>query len=1169
MPEGEDSVFSQFPRGTRLARRVHLWEKSAPTRTEDRTPTRRGFTMQPCRLLPTTLISLVLTLCVPTLSLRADDNEFFETKVRPVLVEHCYRCHSAQAKKLRGGLRLDSREGMLAGGDSGPALVPGQPDKSRLVEAVAYKNVELQMPPRGKLPDAAIADLTTWVKIGAPWPKQASSAQASIAKSAFDLNERKRTHWAWQPIRPQTPPRVRDENWPRDPLDRFILAKLDDKQLSPAKPAEKRTLLRRLYFDVVGLPPSPEEIEVFLQDTSPAAVEKVVDRLLNSPHFGERWGRHWLDLVRYAETRGHEFDYAIPNAYQYRDYVIRALNADMPYNQFVLEHLAGDLLTNPRRHPQQGFNESILATGFWFLGEEVHSPVDIRQDQADRFDNKVDVLSKAFLGLTVACARCHDHKFDAISTKDYYSLFGFLQSSHYRLARFDSMEHNRRVAAELWALRQRGRVKVQTALAEALRPIAGRTAEYLLAAREAMLAHANSPARLAEIANARKLDAAILGRWLTHLATAARDETDPLHAWAKSAGELESSVGRRRRPATPAGGPPPSAHTTMARAPSDVQVIIDYGKCKSEDWRTDGFAFGSGPVRPGDLHVEGDAEKPGLRFTQYAAAEKDSMWDVLQPAPGAENDPGSLGGDVRAGRTLYTPTFLLTTGKLFYLVKGSGLVYASIGSHIMIAGPLHGQLMHHINTGERFQWIAHDLSAYQGQRIHLEFTPSTSGPFAVAKVVQGEKPPPLSGRPNDMLLQSLADADSLDALARSYRHLFISTLDMLAADGLVGSSDATDRARLANWMIAHAALFGSTSPANEQARAFLIQESKIADRIQKGSRLCVAMIDGSPENEYVFIRGSHKARGETVPRRFLEALAGPNALAATHGSGRLELARQMIDPAVDPFLPRVLVNRVWHHLFGRGIVASTDNFGVLGERPTHPELLDFLADRFVKEGWSLKKLIRALVLSSTYRMASEADEAADRADPGNFFLHRMNRRRLEGEAIRDAILSLSGRLDRRLYGPSVLAYLTAFQEGRGRPTSGPLDGDGRRSVYLAVRRNFLSPFLLAFDTPSPFSTVGRRTVSNVPAQALILLNDPFVHQQAQLWAKRVLTESGSTRERIMRMYESAFTRPPTEAELEACADFLAHQAAGQAREEDAWTDLAHVLFNVKEFIFLN
>ncbi len=1109
--------------------------------------------MSHSRILPQLFLSLVL--CVPTSPLlAADDSEFFETKVRPVLVQHCYSCHSAQAKKLRGGLRLDSREAMLAGGDNGPALTPGQPDKSRLIEAVTYKNVELQMPPRGKLSDGAIADLTAWVKKGAPWPKQPASTDAGITKSAFDLQERKRTHWAWQPIRPQNPPSVRDRNWPLDPLDHFILAKLEGKRLSPAKSADRRTLLRRLYFDVIGLPPSPEETEAFLHDTSPDAVEKVVDKLLSSPHFGERWGRHWLDLVRYAEGRGHEFDYNIPNAYQYRDYVIRALNTDIPYNQFVLEHLAGDLLTKPRRNPQQGFNESILATGFWFLGEEVHSPVDIRQDQADRFDNKVDVLSKAFLGLTVACARCHDHKFDAISAKDYYALFGFLQSSHYRLARFDSMEHNRRVAVELWELRRNGRRKIQKSLAKALRPGAESVADYLLAAKEAMVAHADSPSRLAKIASAHNLDAAMLGRWVTHLATAKQDDKDLLHRWAIVAADPAAKFPHETLP--------------TKQASSNVEVIIDYSHCNSDDWLTNGFAFGPGPVRPGELHIAGGASKPTLHFSDYAAAEKDAVWDVLKTSPETQNDSGALGSVVRAGRTLYTPTFPLTTGKVFYLVKGSGFVYASVGSHIMIAGPLHGQLVRSFNTGESFQWIAHDLSAYKGERIHLEFTPTGSAPFAVAKVVQGAELPALETIPSSLRCR-FADADTLDTLAQAYQHHFLDTLDVLATDRLIGSADAVDQARLMNWMIGHAELFGATSAAIAEARDFLEQQRKITDRIQKESRLCVAMIDGSPENEYVFIRGSHKARGVTVPRRFLEALAGPSPLAILHGSGRLELARQMIDPTIDPFLPRVLVNRVWHHLFGRGIVASTDNFGVLGDRPTHPELLDYLAERFVKEGWSIKKLIRALVLSSTYRMSSQSDDVVDRADPSNLLLHRMNRRRLEGEAIRDAMLMISGRLDRRMYGPSVLVHLTAFQEGRGRPASGPLDGDGRRSVYLAVRRNFLSPFLLAFDTPSPFSTVGRRTVSNVPAQALILLNDPLVHQQAQLWAKRVLAQPGSAHERIVRMYESAFARPPMELELTACVDFLEHQTAAQSREEDAWTNLAHVLFNVKEFIFVN
>jgi hypothetical protein len=379
--------------------------------------------------------------------------EFFEKKVRPVLAEHCHKCHSEQsAKGPKGGLRLDGRTPLLKGGDGGPAVVPGDPAKSKLIEAVRYANPDLQMPPKGKLPAAAITDLEKWVADGAYWPGDEAAAGG---KSEFDLAKRKAGHWAWQPVRPQPPPDVKDTGWPADSVDNFILAKLEAKGLKPAPPADKLVWLRRATFALTGLPPTREEVAAFQRDDSPEAFARVADRLLASPHFGERWGRHWLDLVRYAESRGHEQDPDIPNAHQYRDYVVRALNADLPYNRLVLEHLAGDVLADPRLDPKTGANESVIGTAFWHLGEELHSPVDIRQDQADRLDNRIDVMAKAFLGLTVACARCHDHKFDAISTKDYYALYGLLEGSGYRQVRFDGWEQNRQVAARLAKLRER------------------------------------------------------------------------------------------------------------------------------------------------------------------------------------------------------------------------------------------------------------------------------------------------------------------------------------------------------------------------------------------------------------------------------------------------------------------------------------------------------------------------------------------------------------------------------------------------------------------------------------------------------------------------------------------------------------------------------------------
>ena len=373
--------------------------------------------------------------------------EFFETKIRPLFAAHCYECHSAM-HKTRGGLLLDSRAGFMKGGDSGPVVVPGKPADSLLIKAVRHIDPELKMPKGGKLADQLIGDLEAWVAMGTPWPVDKSGG---IAIKAFDLKERAK-HWSLQPVLAPPLPQVKNQAWCKSPIDQFLLAKLEAAGLDPAKQADKRTLIRRVTFDLTGLPPTPDEIEAFLKDDSPEAFAKVVDRLLESPHYGERWGRHWLDLVRYAETHGHEYDVDIPYAFRYRDFVIRALNADVPFDQFVLEHIAGDLLPRPRLHPQERFNESILGTGFWFLGEAKHSPVDIRGDQADRLDNQIDVFSKTFLAMTVACARCHDHKFDAISTKDYYALAGYLQSARFQRAFIDDPAPLRQKLAKLKTL---------------------------------------------------------------------------------------------------------------------------------------------------------------------------------------------------------------------------------------------------------------------------------------------------------------------------------------------------------------------------------------------------------------------------------------------------------------------------------------------------------------------------------------------------------------------------------------------------------------------------------------------------------------------------------------------------------------------------------------------
>ncbi len=920
----------------------------------------------------------------------AAEADFFEKKVRPVLVDRCHSCHSAKAEKLKGGLRLDSREGALKGGDTGPVIVPGKPETSLLVEAIGYTNVDLRMPPKGRLSEAQVADLTEWVRRGAPWPKEAAAAEAP-KKPPFDLARRKAEHWAWQPLKAPAPPAVKDASWGRHPIDAFILSKLEEKGLAPAPPAERRVLLRRTYLDLVGLPPRPEEVEQFAADGDLA---KIVDRLLASPQFGEKWARHWLDLVRYAETRGHEFDYPIPNAYHYRDYVIRAMNADLPFDRFVTEHVAGDLLTGSRE------GESAIATGWWYLGEWVHSPVDIRADETDRISNQIEVFGRAFLGLTISCARCHDHKFDAISQRDYYALAGFLKSSGYRQARFDSIARDRDAARDLAALRS----------------------------------------------------------------------------------EFEKSGAR------------PSKSAPAPVPPGGGDLVVDFGAAPG--LLQDGYAFSV--LRPGDV-------LPGGKVVDLAGAWFDPAWEALKLAPRTETDPGRMNW-MQAGKTLRVPPFVPTRSTLFYLVRGGGTALAEVDGFRMLEGPLHAATTISWKD-EGLRWVAQKLPNYRSpdpakplHRVRVEFTPA-SAEFAVIRIVQGdEAPKPPAGRALEMV--------DLGPAGREW----------------------------------------------QEGRRPVIA------RIAEPARLAPAISDAGSCDEHLLVRGAASIPAEAVPRRFLEAFGGG-------AGGRLELAGRMVDPAVTPILPRVIVNRLWHHLMGRGIVPTVDDFGKMGQPPTHPELLDHLASRFLADGGSIKKTVRAIVLSNAYAMSGLVDARAKEIDAANLLWHHRPARRLQAEAVRDAMLAVSGRIDLRMHGPPVAIHLDGFQDGRGKPKDGPLDGEGRRSIYLAVRRNFLSSMLLAFDFPQPFTAMGRRSVSNVPAQSLILRNSPFVHDQASVWAARVRAVPGTVEERIRGMFLAAYARPATKEDVADAASFL-DELSRRPDDPAAWSALAHALFQAKEFILI-
>ncbi|WP_231953920.1 PSD1 and planctomycete cytochrome C domain-containing protein [Pirellulimonas nuda] len=1007
--------------------------------------------------------------------------------MRPLLAERCYACHSAKSSKVRGGLRVDHTDLMLAGGESGVAIVPGAPDESLLIDAVNHGS--LRMPPDGKLTSEEIAVLTRWVAEGAYWPAS-EIADAVMPTEEFDLQSRRSSHWAWQPVASPEPPKVADRGWPKGDIDRFVLAKMEAAGLTPAPAKDKYALLRRLYFDLIGLPPTRQQVETFAGDDSPESFERVVDGLLDSPRFGERWGRHWLDLVRYAESRGHEFDYDAPNAYQYRDYVIRAFNQDVPYDQFVREHIAGDLLKQPRLNPDQGYNESILGTGFWHLGEWVHSPVDTRKDEATRFDNMVDVMSKTFLGMTVACARCHDHKFDAISSRDYYALTGFLQSSDYRQVRFESLEHNRKVALKLAAIDR----KFQDSLRQSI--------DGELSSRED-----------------------VGGR-----AALTRSTADP-----------------------------PTA--TAANDPHNVRVLFDYAVAAPHEFMQDGFTFGQAIRQAGDLYLHHDGRHLELRVAQQASAAADPFWEILRnDSQPSVNGSGALDPATWSGRTLRTPTVMLDTGRVACLVRGGGQAFACVNSHRLLHGPLHGQNLVKFASPtdedqretEELHWVRLDLTLHAGSRVCFEFAPNADCGLEVLRIVEvaGDDSLPAPGaRPVNLLRLSERLSASADTNLQIGAPLSLVTAD---PDQEIETAVAAQTARL--------------------IRQWNRERESLQAEVQQHSRLAIAMMECSAEDDRRLIRGDSASPAETVPRRFLETIDGPGPLVAGGGSGRLALADRVNAPD-NPLTSRVIVNRIWQHLIGEGIVPTPDNFGVLGEAPTNPELLDFLAGEFDRNGKSVKSMIRSIVLSSTYRTSSQVDAKSAERDPDNDWLSHLPPKRLDAESIRDSLLLIAGKLDATPYGPSVPVHLTSFMQGRGRPKkNGPMDGAGRRSVYLEVRRNFLSPLGAAFDAPTPFSTMGRRTRSNVPAQALTLLNDPFVQDRARDWAEKTLSGEATTVDGLTKaFYYSGFGRPPSADELRLIARFVqdeAQQRRSDSRDVVVWTSVAHALINTKEFLFL-
>jgi hypothetical protein len=866
--------------------------------------------------------------------------EYFETKVRPLLADHCYSCHGP--KKQSAGLRLDTAAGLKAGADNGSVFVPGDPAKSRLISSVQRKG-EYPMPPKTPLPADAVAALTEWVKTGAAIPDDAADK---------DPNADPKKHWAFQPVKAPTVPSVQNA---ASPIDAFVRVKLTEKGLTAAGRADKRTLIRRAYFDLIGLPPTAEEVEAFAKDSAPDAWEKLIDKLLASPQYGERWGRYWLDIARYADSKGYVLtqERSFAFSYTYRDYVIRSFNEDKPYDRFVTEQLAADLL------PLGEDKRPLAAMGFLTLGRR------FLNNQQDIIDDRIDVVTRGFMGLTVTCARCHDHKYDPIPTKDYYSLYGVFASSNEpnELPLIGTVQRT----PEVIAFEQ----EVAKREAEHKAEIAKRHAAHLKKLREA-------PA-VAEYIRA-VLDARGAG------------------------GESVQNSLRQR----------------------------DLTRFVFDRWRT-------------FLDAEWKAKSPVYAPLLALAAipEKDFEAKALAALP---KDANPI--IVKA----------ITEAKPKTLKAALEAFVAAITAEIP-AEPTKEQTA--LAT-----WRAAD------------------GPVDIA-LADAQK------------IFNRADRDALEAIRKK-----IDT-------------------------------FTATNP-NAPPRAHVLAE-------------------GAPVQPVVFLRGNPNNRGPVVPRQAPEIVAGANRKPFTQGSGRLELAQTIASPD-NPLTARVMANRVWLGHFGHGLVRTPSDFGVRSDPPTHPELLDWLASTFVKDGWSVKRLHKRIMLSATYQQSSATSAEVYKTDPENRWLSHQNRRRLDFEALRDALVFSAGRLDLTAGGKPVDLFKAPFST--------------RRTVYGQIDRTNLPGTFRVFDVASPDTHSPQRFQTTVPQQALFLMNSPFVQEQAlALAARRELTAAKTPEQKVTALYRVALGRTPTKAELTLATEFVSDDDPKAAFGR--WPQLAQVLLLSNEFAFVD
>lgn len=1038
----------------------------------------------------------------------AEKVAFFESKIRPLLVERCIECHGEE--KQKGGLRLDSRAAWQAGGDSGKAIVPGKPDESLLIKAVRYADKDLQMPPKKALPPGEVALLVEWIQQGAVDPRSEALAAAQPMSDDWAAEFQKRLDWwSLKPMRPAT----------NGSVDGFIQAAQKAAGLAMAPQASDEVLRRRLSFVLTGLPPSDSSD---LSDPS-----DYVETLLASPHFGEHFARHWMDVVRYTDTYGYEWDTPAKGAHEYRDYLIRAFNDDIGFDQLLREQIAGDLIAKPRLDAAGQINESLIGPMFYHLGEHRHgSSIGFNGVHQEMVNNKIDAFSKAFLATTVACARCHNHKLEAVSQRDYYALGAVFMVPRWTSRSVDAPGKNDVAISRLKELR----AHIRNELAARWKAVSIQPESW------------RKPLEVKD-APAPKLE----------------DIAYPLAKLTQAEGGIETTWTALAKE---------WAETRAARLTANAaySVLTDFSEPQlPAGWvaEGDGFMHGWVPDATPLIALEGEAVVARLLPRGYHTHALSSRLPGALRMPPQSRVAGNVvslrlaGGEFGGSLTVDENAFQSESIAFFNDPK---LTWRSYGDT-----PLRNSVT----------------------RVTVEFATASLNPNFPPRVDLVPMPPADMGHAKRSWLSLTGivthDAggtpqDTLDAFATLYQ-------------GPAPTTTEEANARLSAWFTStvHRWCEGTSQPGDVALLDWMLTQKILPNTADADSPLAALIADyrrvesgiafprtvnsmderetakvGLPLN----LRGNVDTPSAPVMPDFLQMFAGRNDVAKSTGSGRLELAESLLHPE-HPLTARVYVNRVWQWIFGTGLVATPDDFGRLGDKPSHPELLDWLAREFIREGWSTKKLVRRLVLSETFRQSGIIAAAARERDPMNRLLSYYPTRRLEAESIRDSLLAVSTRLDPTLYGRPINAP-RAVEDPKKRLFSGPLDGHGRRSIYSTMSIMAPPSFLTAFDLPDLKLPSGKRNVTNVPSQSLMMLNDPLVSTLAKHWATQLLREPHTTgEERISAMFARAFARAPQHAELQqwttAARDFAT--TPDLLHDEAAWTQLAHALFNTQEFIY--